>query len=129
LTFPCLGCTNFRRLPNFEENVVWAAPLVENFLNHPELFAQVKSHWPLVSLVSGIALDAQLHSFIVAPEGPDASTSHSQKKMAESPQGDAYPSARSCGESDILTAPWKCWASEAFGRDWQRASSQTEVSL
>jgi hypothetical protein len=34
------------------------------------LFAQVKSHWPLVSLVSGIALDAQLHSFIVAPDGP-----------------------------------------------------------
>jgi hypothetical protein len=84
------------------------------------LFAQVKSHWPLVCLVSGIALDAQLHSFIVAPEGPIASTPHFQKKMAVSPQGDAYPSARSCGESDILTAPWKFLASEAFGRDWHK---------
>jgi hypothetical protein len=88
--------------------------LVENFLNHPELFAQVKSHWPLVSLVSGIALDAQLHSFIVAPEGPNASTSHFQKKMAGMPPGDAYPSARSCGESDILTGTCKFLASESL---------------
>jgi len=57
------------------------------------LFAQVKSHWPLVSLVSGIALDSQLHSFIVAPEDPIASTSHFQKKMAVTPKGDAYPRA------------------------------------
>jgi hypothetical protein len=90
------------------------------------LFAQVKSHWPLVSLVSEIALDAQLHSFIVAPEGPIASTSRFQKKM---PKGDAYPRARCCGESDILIATWKFLACEAFGRDWQRSSSQTDVSL
>jgi hypothetical protein len=93
------------------------------------LFAQVKSHWPLVSLVSGIALDAQLHSFIVAPEGPIASTSRFQKKMAVTPKGDAYPRARCCGESDILIATWKFLACEAFGRDWQRSSSQTDVSL
>jgi hypothetical protein len=88
--------------------------LVENFLNHPELFAQVKSHWPLVSLVSGIALDAQLHSFIVAPDGLNASTSHFQKKMAGTPAGDGYPSARSCGESDILTGTCKSLASESL---------------
>jgi len=49
--------------------------------------------------------------------------------MAVTPKGDAYRSARSSGESDILTAPWKFLASETFGRDWQRSSSQTDVSL
>ena len=44
-----------------EEGFIWAAPLIENFLDHVFTLPKLKSNWPLIGFPTGIAYDLQGH--------------------------------------------------------------------
>jgi len=54
---------------NLIRDIVWAAPLVNNFLDHVLVPVQAKSDGPLVRLPARVALDFQVHAiYFLLPE-------------------------------------------------------------
>ena len=50
---------------NFIKDILWTVPLIEYLLNHVLASIKPKTNRPLVRLHSGIAIDFQLHLFLM----------------------------------------------------------------